>query len=598
MKTISTRTFLFFFFCGLLVVPQAFHQVTRAQSAQPATSPVRYEVAIQTGVPVKMRDGVTLIADIYRPKAQGKFPVLLTRTPYNRRDPMTGTFLASHGYVAILQDTRGRFDSGGEFYPFKNESEDGYDTIEWAAALEYSNGMVGMFGGSYVGATQMLAAIAKPPHLKAIFPYVTASEYYDGWTYQNGAWMQAFSSTWTTGLAQDTLRRKAAGMSNFGEWLKRLPVEDYKLIGQPTVADVAPYFRDWIEHERSDEYWKRWKISDHYPELGIKALHSGGWHDIFLKGSIGNYVGMRKSAATAEARNNQRLLVGPWAHAATSAEGKIGDVTFGKQAVLDMNGTIVKWMDYALKDIKNEFASDSPVRIFVMGENVWRDEKEFPLARTQYTKHFFHSTKGANTGSGDGTLSTKAPGAEKPDTFEYDPANPVPTVGGRLCCGGTMPGPFSQQPNESRADVLVFSSPVLERDVEVTGYITVELFAASSAVDTDFTALIADVDSTGYARFLTDGIVRARYRNSTERAELIEPGKPYKYTIDLWATSNVFKAGHRIRVYISSSNFPRFNRNLNTGEPTMKGTKMVKARQTIYHNAEHPSAIVLPIIPR
>jgi len=595
MKSIRARVVLL---CALAVLSAAFRNPVHAQSAQGSAAPTRYEVAIQANVPVKMRDGVTLIADIYRPKAQGKFPVLLTRTPYNRRDPMTGTFLASHGYVAILQDTRGRFDSGGEFYPFKNESEDGYDTIEWAAALEYSNGMVGMFGGSYVGATQMLAAIAKPTHLKAIFPYVTASEYYDGWTYQNGAWMQAFSSTWTTGLAQDTLRRKAAAMSNFGEWLKELPVENYKLIAQPTAAEAAPYFRDWVEHERDDEYWRRWKISDHYSELDIKALHSGGWHDIFLKGSIGNYVGMRKGAATAEARANQRLLVGPWAHAATSAEGKIGDVTFGRQAVLDMNGTIVKWMDYALKGVKNEFAGDAPVRIFVMGENVWRDEKEFPLARTQYTKHYFHSAKGANTAGGDGSLATKAPGAEKPDTFEYDPANPVPTIGGRLCCGGTMPGPFNQQPNESRQDVLVFSTPALERDVEVTGYVTVELFATSSAVDTDFTALIADVDASGYARFLTDGIVRARYRNSTERAELIEPGKVYKYTIDLWATSNVFKAGHRIRVYVSSSNFPRFNRNLNTGEATLHGTKMVKARQTIYHDAEHPSAIVLPIIPR
>ena len=585
-------------FAVLLAITNSSQNSINAQSAQPAAAPARYEVTIQTGVPVKMRDGVTLIADIYRPKAQGKFPVLLTRTPYNRRDPMTGTFLASHGYVAILQDTRGRFDSGGEFYPFKHESDDGYDTIEWAAALDYSNGMVGMFGGSYVGATQMLAAISRPPHLKAIFPYVTASEYYDGWTYQNGAWMQAFSSTWTTGLAQDTLRRKASAMTNVHEWMKQLPVEDYKLIGQPTAADYAPYFRDWIEHERDDEYWKRWKISDHYSKLDIKALHSGGWHDIFLKGSIGNYVGMRKSAATAEARDNQRLLVGPWAHAATSAEGKIGDVTFGKQAVLDMNGTIVKWMDYALKGIKNDFAGDSPVKLFVMGDNVWRDEKEFPLARTQYTKYFFHSLKGANTASGDGGLSPRAPANEKPDTFEYDPANPVPTIGGRLCCGGTLPGPFNQQPNESRQDVLTFSTSPLERDVEGTGYITVELYAASSAVDTDFTALIADVDANGYARFLTDGIVRAHYRNSTEKAELIEPGKVYKYTIDLWATSNVFKAGHKIRVYLSSSNFPRFNRNLNTGEATLRGTKMVKARQTIYHDAERPSAIVLPIIPR
>lgn len=601
MKSIRARVALL---CALTVLSAVFgpfglfEKPINAQSAQPAAAPTRYEVAIQANVPVKMRDGVTLIADIYRPKAQGKFPVLLTRTPYNRRDPMTGTFLASHGYVVVLQDTRGRFDSGGEFYPFQYESNDGYDTIEWAAGLEYSNGMVGTFGGSYVGATQMLAAIAKPPHLKAIFPYVTASEYYDGWTYQSGAWMQAFSSTWTTGLAQDTLRRKAAGMSNFGEWLKQLPVEDYKLIGQPTAAEAAPYFRDWIEHERNDDYWKRWKISDHYTELDIKALHSGGWHDIFLKGSIGNYVGMRKGAATAEARANQRLLIGPWAHTGTSPEGKIGDVTFGKQAVLDMNGTIIKWMDYALKGVKNEFAGDSPVRLFVMGENIWRDEKEFPLARTQYTKYFFHSAKGANSGSGDGALSIITPNSEKPDSFEYDPQNPVPTVGGRLCCGGTMPGPYNQQPNESRADVLVFSTPPLERDTEVTGYITAELYAASSAVDTDFTAMIVDVDPSGYARLLTDGIVRARYRNSTERVELIEPGKVYKYTIDLWATSNVFKAGHRIRVYLSSSNFPRFNRNLNTGEATMKGTKMVRARQTIYHDAEHPSAIVLPVIPR
>src|SRR5215207_8180078 len=272
-------------FTVLLLLSAALCGVAHAQGA--AAAERRLEVSVENGVRVKMRDGVTLAADVYRPKAAGKFPALVERTPYNRKgDFYMAHELASHGYVVVLQDTRGRFDSGGEFYPFMYEAEDGYDTIEWAAALPQSDGRVGMFGGSYVGATQMLAAIAKPPHLKAIFPYVTASEYYDGWTYQNGAWMQAFSSTWTTGLAQDTLRRKAAGMSDFGEWMKQLPVEEYKLIGQPTVADVAPYFRDWIEHERDDEYWRRWKISDHYSKLDIKALHSGGWHDIILKGSI------------------------------------------------------------------------------------------------------------------------------------------------------------------------------------------------------------------------------------------------------------------------------------------------------------------------
>jgi uncharacterized protein len=233
-----------------------------------------------------------------------------------------------------------------------------------------------------------------------------------------------------------------------------------------------------------------------------------------------------------------------------------------------------------------------------MGDNVWRAEKEFPLARTSYTKYYFHASKGAQSASGDGLMSTASPQREQPDTYEYDPASPVRTIGGRLCCGGIPPGPFDQSANESRPDVLVYSTPPLQRDVEVTGFVTVDLYAATSAADTDFTAMIVDVDAKGYARYLGDGVIRARFRNSRERVEPIEPGKIYKYAIDLWATSNVFKAGHRIRVYISSSNFPRFNRNLNTGEKTFGGTRMVKARQTIYHDTEHPSAVVLPIIPR
>jgi len=260
---------------------------------------------------------------------------------------------------------------------------------------------------------------------------------------------------------------------------------------------------------------------------------------------------------------------------------------------------MLAWFDYALKGVRNDFASDSPVRIFVMGDNVWRDEKEFPLARTKYTKYFLHSFKGANTINGDGVVNVTNPSSEKADSYTYDPANPVPTLGGRLCCGVAIPpGPANQQPNESRTDVLVFSTPKLENDLEVTGFISVDLYASSSAVDTDFTALLVDVDQSGYARFLTDGIVRARYRDSTTKAEPITPGQIYKYTIDMWATSNVFKAGHQLRLYISSSNFPRFNRNLNTGEANVGGTRMVTANQTIYHDREHPSAITLPVIPR
>ena len=583
--------------CWLIVTLNA---LVFAQAAAPATE--TFNVQVQSGLRAKMRDGVSLVADVYRPKteakAEGKFPVLLIRTPYNRRDPESGFYLAARGYVVIQQDTRGRFASEGDFNPFRNEMNDGYDTIEWAAALPYSDGRVGMFGGSYIGATQMLAAAANPPHLVGIFPYITAAEYYEGWTYEGGALMQWFAESWTSGLVLDTLMRKAGALNRPVQWAEQLPVEDYRLMNTPTGADVAPYFREWVEHETDDEFWRAVKIKDHYGKMKVKALHAGGWHDIFSGGSIRNFMDMQKQAATPEARAGQRLLFGPWAHAATSAEGKIGDVTFGKQAVLDMNATIAAWYDYVMKGKQNEFASDTPVKIFVMGDNVWRSEKEFPLARTQYTKYFLHSDKGANSVKGDGVLSTAMPKAEAADKFEYDPMSPVRTIGGRLCCGGLPPGPADQRPNEARDDVLVYSTPPMVQDTEVTGFITLELYAATSAADTDFTAMMVDVDPSGYARYLGDGIIRARFRNGTQKAEPITPNQATKYTIDLWATSNVFKAGHKLRDYVSSSNFPRFNRNLNTGEKTFGGTRMVKAQQTIYHDAEHPSALVLPIIPR
>jgi uncharacterized protein len=566
-----------------------------------AQAETQRQVVVEYGVRARMRDGVSLVADVYRPSAPGKFPVLLSRTPYNRKgDADMAYALAHHEYVVILMDARGRFDSEGEFYPFQNEAQDGYDSVEWAAVLPYSNGSVGMFGGSYVGATQMLAATTNPPHLKAVFPYVTASEYYEGWTYQSGALMQWFASSWASGLTVDTLRRRADAGMHAKEWVGTLPVEEYPLLSLPRPAELAPYYRDWVEHERSDAYWKRWKVSDHYGEMAAKGLHGAGWHDLFLKGSVENYLGMRAKASTKEARDGQRLLIGPWAHAWTSPEGKIGDVTFGKQAVLDFTAASLEWFDYALKGARNSYATGKPVRIFVMGDNVWRDEDEFPLARARATKYYLRSERGANGMGGDGTLSVTAPAAARhTDAFDYDPSRPVPTIGGRLCCGQELPpGPFDQRPNESRADVLVFSTPPLREDTEVTGFVTAEIYAASSAVDTDFTVMLVDVDPSGYARFLTDGIARARYRESTERAEPIVPGRIYKYTIDLWATSNVFKAGHRIRVYVSSSNFPRFSRNLNTGEPTLGSKRMVTAKQTVYHDREHPSSIILPIVPR
>ena len=553
---------------------------------------------VEVGVKMKTRDGVTLVADVYRPAGEGRFPTLLQRTPYDRKGGIgEARALAGAGYVVIRQDVRGRFDSEGEFYPFRHEAEDGYDAVEWAAALPYSNGSVGMWGGSYVGATQMLAASAHPPHLQAIFPYVTASEYYEGWTYQHGALMQWFATSWSSGLAIDTLRRQSQErmLKHLREWERTTPLSAYALLDLPAPADAAPYFRDWITHETSDDYWRQVKVSDRYPQMTVKALHGGGWHDLFLRGSIENYLGLKAKAATPESRDGQRLLLGPWAHAATSPEGKIGDVTFGRDAVLDSTGMLRSWMDYALKGVANEFATKPPVRLFVMGENAWRDEAEFPPARAKATRYYLR----AGSSRAEGLLAERPAGAAPSPSYDYDPEDPAPTLGGRLCCGDLFaPGPADQRSLGSRPDVLVFSTPPLARDVEATGWLTLELFASTSAVDTDFTAVLADVDDTGYARFLTDGVVRGRYRDSTAAATLLEPGKVYKLPIDLWATSNLFKTGHRIRVYVSSSNFPRFDRNRNTGEPIATATRSVKAHQTIYADKDRPSALVLPVVPR
>ncbi len=559
-------------------------------------------VTVESGVKVVMRDGVTLVADVYRPEGDGRYPVLLTRTPYDRHGDMTaGPALASHGYVVVMQDVRGRYGSEGAFYPFRNEAADGYDTVEWAAALPSSNGKVGMFGGSYVGATQMLAAGATPPHLVAIHPVVTASDYYEGWTYQGGALMQWFTSSWATGLAEDTLQRQASELARPPQWVETLPVGSYRLLEPPPVSDLAPYYRDWLAHETADEYWRAVRVKDRYGDMTVKALHQGGWHDIFSRGSIENYIGMRAGAATPEARAGQRLIMGPWGHTATLAHGKVGDVTFGDSALPD-EGDLLRWADWSLKGVPNAYATGAPVRLFVMGDNVWRDEQEFPLARARATRYYLHAAKGANSAQGDGRLSPTPPRREGPDRFQYDPANPVRTLGGRLCCGtppvNYHPGPADQRPNETRADVLVYSTGPLARDLEVTGFITAEIWAGTSAVDTDFTAMLVDVDPSGYARYLADGILRGRYRATRDRAQPLSPGAIEKYEIDLGATANVFKTGHQLRLYVSSSNFPRFARNLNTGEPVATGTRMVKADQVVYHDAAHPSALVLPVIPR
>jgi putative CocE/NonD family hydrolase len=554
---------------------------------------------VEHGVTVKMRDGVVLRADIYRPKAEGKFPVLLQRTPYDKRGGVDlGLRAAALGYVVVFQDVRGRYTSEGEWYPFRHESEDGYDTVEWAAALPYSNGEVGMFGGSYVGATQMLAAIAHPPHLAGVFPVVTASNYHDGWTYQGGAFEQWFSESWTSGLAMDTLDHRVRAATSAMQWVTNLPLASYPILDLGGMERLAPYFQDWLAHPRYDEYWKAWSIEDHYGEIRVPAYHVGGWYDIFMGGTLRNYAGIKARGATDAARRAQRLLVGPWYHGPFN--GKAGDLDFGPAAKGDTDELMLRWYDYLLRSLRNGVEKEKPVKIFVMGRNAWREEDDWPLARATATRYYLHSQGKANSLTGDGTLSLTLPADEPTDHYTYDPTEPAPTRGGGLCCDNEhlASGVFDQRPVEVRGDVLVYTSPEFEEDCEVTGPVSVELYASSSAIDTDFAGKLVDVWPSGYAQNLTDGILRARYRNAPEKVEFMNPGEAYKFNIDLWATSNVFLKGHRLRVEISSSNFPRFDRNLNTGEDSGHAVRWLNATNAVYHDRQHPSALIVPVVPR
>jgi len=565
-----------------------------------------YAVITQNGVPMKTRDGVTLYSDIYRPRADGTFPVILMRTPYDKSVSWAvgpAYQIATHGYVVVVQDVRGRYTSEGEWYPFRHESNDGYDAVEWAAALPSSNGKVGMIGGSYVGATQMLSAIAHPPHLAGICPVVTASNYHDGWTYQSGALEQWFDQNWATQLATNTMWRLIAKNTNALLGAPVLPLTHYPAFnyvslpaGAEATAELAPYYLDWLAHPDYDAYWKQWSIEEHFSDIQVPALHIGGWYDIFLAGTLRNYMGIKAHGGTDEARKGQRLLVQIGGHAGFGR--RIGDVEFGDDALkFPSTDVVLAWYDYLFKGVQNEFAT-VPVRIFVMGENKYHQESDWPPPEAKLTRYFLHSGGSANSLRGDGGLSLTPPKKETPDKFTYDPANPVPTIGGSLCCDAEHyePGPRDQRASENRDDVLVYSTKPLAEDMEVTGPVTLELWARSSVVDTDFTAKLVDVSPVGFAMNLTDGILRMRYRDSQEKPGLMNPDQVYKISVDLWATSNVFKKGHIIRLEVSSSNFPRFDTNLNTGADQATSREFVSATNTILHDSEHPSALLVPVI--
>lgn len=582
------------------------------------------QITVEFDVPAKMRDGVVLRANVYRPEGEGRWPVLLTRLPYGKDFPLGASVMdpaqvARRGYVVIVQDTRGRMTSEGAWEPFIHEALDGYDTVQWASQLPYSNGKVGMYGASYYGFTQWSAAVLQPPALKAMVPFITWNDPLNGVVFRGGAMELGSAASWNLMMGLDVLMKRHRGnpqalgrsiymlakemdaLGSQGYW--SLPLKEYAPFKR---NDIAPTVFDTIAHPMDREYEqvKPLHIIGQHENVGVPTLNVGGWYDIFLQDTLSNFTIMRERGSTPEARQS-KLLIGPWTHGGVT--NPIGEMNFGfgaSAALIDLQIDFVslqlRWFDHWLKDKDTGMLREAPIKLFVMGANVWRDEQEWPLARAVETRYYLHSNGKANSLNGNGSLSTESPGAESPDQYDYDPANPVMTLGGALLMSPEYrPGPWNQHPTESRQDVLVYTTPPLEQDVEVTGPVTMHLWAASSAPDTDFVARLVDVHPDGFAQNLTDGIIRARYRNFAggEAPSLIEPGKAYEYEIDLWATSNVFKAGHSIRLDVTSSNFPRWDRNPNTGHDFGADDELAVAHQTILHDREHPSYVTLPVVP-
>jgi uncharacterized protein len=583
--------------------------VSSAAQGRPPFAASAHPVIVEKNVEARMRDGVVLRADVYRPDTPGRFPVLLQRTPYSKnpggRDE-TFRRLAASGFVLIVQDSRGRYTSDGVARPH-DEAEDGHDTVQWAAGLPYATGKVGMFGTSYLATTTLQAASEGPSQLAAIQPSAAYGNRYEDLVYQGGAFYLTDGLAWNLGQAADVRRRaglaagerdSAIGLTPHQQalfrqsWLWHVPL---KTLDALELRRFAPGYFEMLDHPTYDAYWEPSNISARYDGFDVPALHIVGWYDVFAHGTIKNFVGLRTHARTERARRHQRLVVGFWPHAQPGArDTRVGDVDFGPDAAVDIAALRARWFACWLKDEGCAAFEGPPVRLFVMGENRWRDEDDWPLARAKPTAYYLRSGGRANTRHGDGALSTDAQGAHPPDRFLYDPWDPVPT--------SPAPGysrlPADQRAIEERPDVLVYTTEPLAQPLEVTGPISVVLWVASSAPDTDFTVKLVDVLPDGTARLLTDGILRTRYRMSNITTTLLDPGTPTELTIDAGVTSNLFKAGHRIRLEISSSNFPRYDRNPNTGGPFGEESTLRPAEQTVFHDTARPSRVILPLVPR
>ena len=561
------------------------------------------DVLVEHGLPCRMRDGTTLAADVYRPAGAETSPVLLIRLPYDKTAAESNfgfahpSWYAAHGYMVVVQDCRGCGESEGAWYPFVAEAEDGYDTVEWAAKLSGSNGRVGTYGFSYPGFLQLLTACLAPPSLVTMSPGFTAAQAYEGWTYDQGALRIAFAAWWAMALefAQERWRGDEAAMGASLGALGQMPGLNWvlPLTAMPSLEEVD-YWQDWVAHPSYDDYWRPLSINEDYSRITVPTLHVAGWYDVFLNGNADNFNGLRAGAGNKAAAAGQKLVIGPWLHGPWKPLAGAG-ADAGSNVTDDWQ---LRWFDHVLKGEENGVL-DSPATVYVVNDG-WRDLDDWPPSSTVPTDWFLHSGGRANTATGDGQLSTEPPGDELPDTFLYDPANPSLSFGGHSCCieGVSPEGPACQGMYEQARGVLCYTSEPLGRDTDIVGDVALTLFAATSAVDTDWTCRLCVVGEDGCSTNIQEGVVRARYRDSTSNPTPVKPGELVEYQIRLGPVGWRIKAGQRLRVDVSSSDFPQWDRNLNTGgTPGQEGLMAAQvATQVVVHNQAHPSRITLPIV--
>jgi putative CocE/NonD family hydrolase len=589
-------------------VREGYEILRREAGTDPLISQPSFDVKLEQNVAVPMRDGAALSTNIYRPDTAGNSAVILVRTPYKKEmADLQARYYARRGYVFAVQDCRGRFGSSGTWEPFVNEPRDGYDAVEWLARQPWSTGKVGMIGGSYVGWVQWWAARERPPHLVTIIPNVSPPDPFYNMPYEHGAfftlgaiwWADILESNATadiSGAAMGTI-----GDKKYGQLLKGLPVID---LDKTVLGRENKYWRTWIAHPVNDAYWARANFLDQLREVKLPVFHQSGWYDGDGIGTKLNYLAMKRAG-----HQDQKVVIGPWGHTDQAAR-RIGDRDFGPQAIVDLQRDYLRWFDYWLKGVDNGILKEPLVKIFVMGSNKWLEGNVYPLPETQFQKWYLTSGGHANTSKGDGGLRPELPAAaSQPDKYAYDPGDPTPmpefyeTPADAPAVSDAEEAKKEREAHhenvtQSRQDILVYVTEPLKEALTFAGPVSATIYASSSARDTDWFMSLMEVDQAGKIFPLTSGRVRARFRQSTTTPKLLQPGRVYEYVIDLWQTGITIPAGRRLRVEVASASFPVWSRNLNTGGHNETETKYVVAHQAVYHDARHPSHVLLPVIPK